>query len=64
MNKIFFKDHGFVVKEVEDAQIIPDNEDRIVIVENSEKHLYVVIDRVFKYEKTKSCIDIHLERIS
>ena len=64
MAKIFFKDHGFVVKEGEQTQIIPDNEDRIVITENNEKQLYVVIDRVFKYGRRESCVDIHLERIS
>lgn len=63
MTKIFFKDYGIVVKEVEDTQIIPDNEDRIVIPKGNEKHLYVVIDRVFKYAKHESCVDIHLERI-
>ena len=64
MARLFYKEYGCVIKEVQNTSIVPDNEDRIHIYEGNKKSFFRVDDRVFKYLDKELIIDIHLTRIS
>lgn len=46
MARLFFKEYGCVIKEVQNTSIVPDNEDRIHIYEGNKKSFFRVDDRV------------------
>ena len=64
MTKLFFKEYGMIIKEIDNAQVIPDNEDRISIYENGKKSFFRVDDRTFTYMECGLRIDVYLTRIS
>lgn len=64
MIKLFFREHGMIIKEVDNVQIIPDNEDRISIYKNGKKAFFRVDDRMFTYMEHGLRVDVYLTRIS
>lgn len=58
----FLESHCIILTR--ELDYLPDNSDRISIYDSGRKNLYVVVDRVFKFNKTAEEVDIYLERIS